>query len=226
VHSSSDLHAAASRENGAQSHGPVTPEGKQRSSQNAVKHGLSSRRILVAGESEEDLQFLRVSWMRQLQPYTPAEREVVEEVVAAEWRIRRCQEAEASLLSAEIRKLNSESIGEAFKSLAENSRALDLLHRYMTAAQRDFDRALKRYHEVIAHRSAEERRDKVEDPLSPGGFQSKWGLDPDFAIISYCGRLDDVLPNEPALSGILTAAVAPFTTKPTSTTTATAQKTA
>jgi hypothetical protein len=226
VQTTSDLHAAASRENGAQSHGPVTPEGKQRSSQNAVKHGLSSRRILVEGESEEDLQFLRVSWMRQLQPCTPAEREVVEEVVAAEWRIRRCQEAEASLLSAEIRKLNSESIGEAFKSLAENSRALDLLHRYMTAAQRDFDRALKRFNNVVADRRAEERRDKVEDPLSPGGFQSKWGLHPDFAIISYCGRLGDVLPNEPELAGILTTAVAPFTTKPNPAAASTATETA
>jgi len=164
--------------------------------------------------------------MRQLQPYTPAEREVAEEVVAAEWRLRRCQEAEASLLSAEIRKLNSESIGEAFKSLAENSRALDLLHRYMTAAQRDFDRALKRFHEVEAHRCAEERRDIVEAPLSPQGYKSKWGLDPDFAIISYCGRLTDVLPNEPELAGILTAAVAPFTTKPKPSTTATATETA
>ena len=157
----SDLHAAASRENGAQSHGPLTPEGKQRSSQNAVKHGLSARRIVVEGESAEDLQALRVHWMRQLQPHTPAEREVAEEVVAAEWRVRRCQEAEASMLSAEIRKLNSESIGEAFKSLAENSRALDLLHRYMTAAQRDFDRALKRFHDVVSRRRAEEASDRT-----------------------------------------------------------------
>ena len=92
----SHLQSAASRENGAKSHGPVTPEGKERSSQNAVKHGLSSRRILIEGESEEDLQFLRVQWMRQLQPQTPAERETAEEVVAAQWRVRRCQEAEAA----------------------------------------------------------------------------------------------------------------------------------
>ena len=170
---------------------------------------FSSRRIVVEGESAEDLQALRVHWMRQLQPHTPAEREVAEEVVAAEWRVRRCQEAEASMLSAEIRKLNSESIGEAFKSLAENSRALDLLHRYMTAAQRDFDRALNRFNDVVADRRAEERRDIVEAPLSPQGYKSKWGLDPDFAIISYCGRLTDVLPNEPELPGILTAALPP-----------------
>jgi len=206
VHPVSDLHAAASRENGTQSHGPVTPEGKQRSSQNAVKHGLSARRLLVEGESAEDLQYLRVSWMRQLQPHTPAEREVAEEVVAAEWRLRRCQEAEASLLSAEIRKLNSESIGEAFKSLAENSRALDLLHRYMTAAQRDFDRALKRFHDVISRRRAEEESDRT---LNVEGYKHKWGIHPDHVFVGYCGRHDDVLPNEPELPGILTAALPP-----------------
>jgi len=200
----SHLQAAASRENGAKSHGPATPEGKERSSHNATKHGLSSRRILIDGESEEDLQYLRVYWMRQLQPQTPAEREVADEVVAAEWRVRRCQEAEASLLSAEIRKTNSESIGEAFKSLAENSRALDLLQRYMSAAQRDFDRALKRFHDVVARRRYEESCDRSLDPKA---FENKWGLNPAHVFFGYYGRPEDVLPNEPEVPGILTAAI-------------------
>ncbi len=42
----------ASRENGAKSQGPVTPEGKQRVSQNARKHGLTSPLNLVAAEDE------------------------------------------------------------------------------------------------------------------------------------------------------------------------------
>jgi hypothetical protein len=42
--------AAASRQNGARSRGPKTAEGKARSAQNALKHGLCARRFVVLGD--------------------------------------------------------------------------------------------------------------------------------------------------------------------------------
>ncbi|MFB3918407.1 MAG: hypothetical protein ACE14M_16885, partial [Terriglobales bacterium] len=44
--------AGAARENGRKSRGPITSEGKARSSQNALKHGLTARRVTI--NSEED----------------------------------------------------------------------------------------------------------------------------------------------------------------------------
>ncbi len=58
----SDAAAHASRTNGAKSSGPATPEGKARSSQNAVKHGLHSKQILLPTESAEEFQALRDSY--------------------------------------------------------------------------------------------------------------------------------------------------------------------
>jgi hypothetical protein len=43
----------SSRANGARSTGPVTAEGKRRSSQNATSHGLLARHIVMRDESPE-----------------------------------------------------------------------------------------------------------------------------------------------------------------------------
>ena len=46
----SNARAEASRKNGARSRGPRTPEGKARSAQNALKHGLRAQKYLVLPE--------------------------------------------------------------------------------------------------------------------------------------------------------------------------------
>jgi len=47
----------ANRRNAERSTGPTTPEGKARSSQNAVKHGLTARRsVITVGDGEESIE--------------------------------------------------------------------------------------------------------------------------------------------------------------------------
>src|SRR5579864_5435117 len=57
----------AARANGSKSRGPITPEGKARSSKNALKHGLTSQFEALSGESQEDFDALLESHMTQYQ---------------------------------------------------------------------------------------------------------------------------------------------------------------
>jgi hypothetical protein len=94
-----DNQIAASRANGAKSHGPVTEEGRQRSSMNALKHGLYSELVVNDGESMEMFNNLRQGYLDRFQPADPVELDMVEQMVSASWRIRRLWAAEAEILN-------------------------------------------------------------------------------------------------------------------------------
>jgi hypothetical protein len=90
----------ASRRNGAKSRGPITAEGKARAAQNALRHGLTDEgtTVLLRHESQSMLEQLRLAYYTQFQPSNPVEIDLVDEMIAARWRIRRYTEIESRLL--------------------------------------------------------------------------------------------------------------------------------
>ena len=50
----SELQSETSRENGAKSNGPVTPEGKANSSKSAITHGYFAKSTVIPGEHQEE----------------------------------------------------------------------------------------------------------------------------------------------------------------------------
>src|SRR5579884_1171224 len=200
----SDKQIEASRKNGAKSNGPVTPEGKNHSSQNAVKHGLCSRRMLLPDESPEKLRELEVYWLRHLWPESQAERELALNVAAAAWRMQRCERIEASMLANEMAKHGDEpeALGRAFDGLANSGRGLDLLTRYAARARRDFEHALETYHKTVDRRREEMALDAPV--MNKDDFFAKWGLYPkgSYSSMYYRQEFDD-LPNKPAFNGII-----------------------
>jgi len=85
----SEAQIQASRINGAMSHGPVTEAGKQRSSQNAIKHGLSARSVVLCNEDHALFDQLEQDYIDSLQPCTVLELHVVQHLAVAEWRLHR-----------------------------------------------------------------------------------------------------------------------------------------
>lgn len=93
----SEARIAANRLNAQKSTGPRTEEGKNRSSQNATKHGLCAGRVVLPDEDAEEYQALIDEW---LEAYggDPASRALAERAAAAQWKLRRCDRAEAGYI--------------------------------------------------------------------------------------------------------------------------------
>src|SRR5580658_11342320 len=92
----------SSRANGARSRGPSTPQGKQRSSQNALYHGLLARCVVLENESGETFETLLTQHLDRLRPVDGVEFGLIEEMVASHWRMRRAWAMETRMLDNEI----------------------------------------------------------------------------------------------------------------------------
>lgn len=95
----SDKQIAANRANAKKSTGPRTPEGKARSSWNAMKHGILARAVLPPSlqryESAADLEDLLARLREDYAPATAVEGMLVEVIATCYWRLARLVRAEA-----------------------------------------------------------------------------------------------------------------------------------
>lgn len=78
--------AAASRANGARSKGPVSLAGRQKSSGNAIRHGILSRQLIVPGEDAAEYQALLSQLKQEFRPGGILEAMLVERIAVAFWR--------------------------------------------------------------------------------------------------------------------------------------------
>src|SRR5215831_3034530 len=125
--------AAANAANAQLSTGPRSVKGKARSSRNAVKHGLTSKQLVLAPGEEEEFGELHDSLHQQLAPEGALEMGIFNMLVHAAWNLERFRTLEARLMANGLDSLLDES----------TARALDRLQRYASAGQRTYFRALQ-----------------------------------------------------------------------------------
>ena len=105
----------ANKQNALVSTGPVTPEGKAIAAQNAVKHGIFARDLLItAGDGKEDEQEyseLLDGLIVSLHPTGQMECLLVEKIAADYWRLRRVLRFE----SGSIRKMLDMAISDYYE---------------------------------------------------------------------------------------------------------------
>jgi hypothetical protein len=91
----------ASRRNGARSKGPVTPDGKERASRNALKHGLTAlHHLVIEDEVPEALEALIATVAEETGATTEIEIRLARRFALALWKGERAEKIETALFDA------------------------------------------------------------------------------------------------------------------------------
>ena len=125
----SDLSAAqlnANRRNAQHSTGPKSPEGKARSSQNALKHGFRSSRVVLSNESQERYDSLLANYIAAFRPAGQPEYDLVVRMVNAAWRLRRTWDMATALIDAEYAIIRT-AVESAFSYVSPAHRAAEAI---------------------------------------------------------------------------------------------------
>ena len=95
----------ANRRNARLSTGPVTEEGKRRSRQNALRHGLTAETVIDALEDAEDYAAFEMAVTADYDAQSAVERELVLRLASLLWRLRRATAIESGLFKIQAKHL-------------------------------------------------------------------------------------------------------------------------
>jgi hypothetical protein len=134
----------ANRANAQKSTGPRTDEGKARSSRNALKHGLSSRDLVIRPEEREEFNDWLADYRAELDPQGPLEEALFNQIVYADWNLARVRRLEAELFTGQIDPLLDQ----------QNEAKLDRLARYSQCFERTLHRSINELRRLQTDRAA------------------------------------------------------------------------
>jgi hypothetical protein len=127
--------------------GPRTAAGKQRSSQNALTHGLTAASPVLPSEDPDAYQLHCRRFFDEYQPTTATETQLTQELADTAWRINRIPSLEAALLD------------RADSDILNAHRALATLGLHYTRLSRQFQKTVDHLREIQSERRHEQERD-------------------------------------------------------------------
>jgi hypothetical protein len=95
----------ANRRNARLSTGPVIEEGKRRSRQNALRHGLTAETVIDALEDAEDYAAFELAVTADYDAQSAVERELVLRLASLLWRLRRATTIESGFFKIQAKHL-------------------------------------------------------------------------------------------------------------------------
>jgi hypothetical protein len=145
----------ANRRNALKSTGPKSDEGKEKSSLNALRHGLTAEQAVLPHENEDDYEKFREGLLQSYAPQDSAELAIVEELVNANWRLLRLHRVERHYWDKLGGSYNrgDEGISEAL--IQTPDRHMRNYFRYYAQVERSYYKAL-----AAANQIKREKRDR------------------------------------------------------------------
>ena len=87
---------AANRRNAKLPRGPLSEAASAAIRENAVKHGLTAKHVVMQHEDDADYHELRASITMEYQPRTPQEHRLADQIAQNYWRLLRCRRVETA----------------------------------------------------------------------------------------------------------------------------------
>jgi hypothetical protein len=106
----SEARLRANRLNALKSTGPKTPQGKDRSRRNGLKHGLSGAGVVLPDDMRAEVDRLIAAYSREFRPANESERQLVEDRALGRVRVKHAWSAETIYLAQEAERATSDTI--------------------------------------------------------------------------------------------------------------------
>jgi hypothetical protein len=155
----SEKQLEANRRNARRSTGPKTAEGKERSSRNNLRHGLTGQITVLPSEDRETHDNFCNRLIECLNPENPMEEQLANLIAEDSWRLNRVAAIETNILALgrdrERRALQC-ALKDA-ETFLDQARNFELLTLYDQRINRNLQRNLKQLRDLQAERRAQEQ---------------------------------------------------------------------
>ena len=166
---SSEARIRANQLNAARSTGPRTPQGKENSRRNSLKHGMTGAGVVLPNEDAEEVERRLAAFQDELKPTGELGKALIRRAAICSVRMDRSVSQETATLAGRIRRAEAEFVApegvdaatvdqlraEAkARAMFDPSKEAVLARKYEAAAERGFFRALKELRGLVREAKA------------------------------------------------------------------------
>ena len=168
---------AANRRNASFPRGPLSAESSAAIRENAVKHGLTAKHVVLQHEDYTNYSEVRASIVMEYRPHTPQEHRIADQIAQNYWRLLRCRRVETATFENRLGTLKNRfdiDPDQPFNDdagisvcMANDSRDFDVLRRYETTIERAWYRAIRELRAAQRERRQHEAEQLEDDTYNP-----------------------------------------------------------